>query len=107
MKEGIGSKIKTLRKGRGMTQLELAYRMNWSRATISNYECGRRVPHLDELTALCYFFGVSLDYFGIDTVNESFELVSRARSVLTNQAIPKADREKIYREIMQIYLEME
>lgn len=106
MSNSIGNKLKTLRKGRGLTQLELAYRMNWSRATISNYECGRRVPHMDELTALCYFFGVSLDYFGVDTENESFELISRARSVLTNQAIPKEDREKIYREIMKIYLEM-
>ena len=107
MSNSIGNKLKALRKGRGITQLELAYRMNWSRATVSNYECGRRVPHMDELTALCYFFGVSLDYFGVDTENESFELISRARSVLNNQAIPKEDREKIYKEIMKIYLEMD
>lgn len=102
----IGNKLKTLRKGRGLTQEELAHRMNWSRATISNYECGRRVPHLDELTALCYFFGVSMDYWGVDTTDESFELLSRAKSVFTNQAIPNEEKERLYKEIMKLYLQM-
>lgn len=102
----IGSKLKTLRKGRGLTQLQLAHSLNWSRATISNYECGRRVPHLDELTALCYFFGVSMDYWGVSTEDAGFELLSRAKAVFTNQAIPKEEREKLYKEIMKMYLEM-
>ena len=103
----IGNKLKTLRKGRGLTQLELAYRMNWSRATISNYECGRRVPHLDELTALCHFFGVSMDYWGIETTDESFELLSRAKAVFTNQAFSKEEKTKLYKEIMKMYLEID
>lgn len=103
----IGNKLKTLRKGRGLTQLELAYRMNWSRATISNYECGRRVPHLDELTALCHFFGVSMDYWGVETVDENFELLSRAKAVFTNQAISKEEKTRLYKEIMKMYLELE
>ena len=102
----IGNKLKTLRKGRGLTQLELATRMNWSRATISNYECGRRVPHLDELTALCYFFGVSMDYWGVETTDQSFELLSRAKAIFTNQAIPKEERERLYKELMKMYLEI-
>ena len=107
MSESIGSKLKSLRKGRGLTQLELAYRMNWSRATISNYESNRRAPHLQQLTALCHFFGVSMDYWGVETENESFELLARARSVLGNKDIPKSERERIYKEIMKMYLEME
>lgn len=103
----IGSKLKTLRKGRGLTQVDLAIRMDWSRATISNYECGRRVPRLDELTALCNFFGVSMDYWGVETQDEGFELLSRAKSVLLNKDIPKDERERLYREITKMYLEME
>lgn len=103
----IGSKLKTLRKGRGLTQLELAIRMNWSRATISNYECGRRAPHLDELRALCHFFGVSMDYWGIETTDESFELLSRAKSILLNKNIPKEERERLYKEITKMYLQIE
>ena len=103
----IGNKLKTLRKGRGLTQLELAIRMNWSRATISNYECGRRVPHLDELTALCHFFGVSMDYWGVETQDEGFELLSRAKAVFTNKSIPQEEKTRLYKEVMKMYLEME
>ena len=103
----IGNKLKTLRKGRGLTQVELAYRMNWSRATISNYECGRRVPHLDELTALCHFFGVSMDYWRVETENEGFELLSRAKAIFTSEAISKEEKTRLYKEVMRMYLEME
>lgn len=107
MTETIGSKLKTLRKGRKLTQDELARRMGLSRATISNYEVGRRSPHLSELRRFAEFYGVSLDYFGIEATDESFELLSRARSVLGNKDIPKSERERIYKEIMKIYLGME
>ena len=103
----IGNKLKTLRKGRDLTQVELAERMNWSRATISNYECGRRVPHLDELTALCHFFGVSMDYWGVEATDEGFELLSRAKDVFTNQEISKEEKTRLYKELMKIYLESE
>lgn len=107
MSKNIGKKLKTLRKGRGLSQLDLAERLNLSRATISNYETNRRSPNLDELTRLSNFFGCSMDYWGVETADESFELLSRARSVLLNNDIPKAERERIYREIMKMYLEME
>lgn len=107
MDASIGSKLKTLRKGRGLSQLQLSERMGVSRCTISNYECNRRSPSLHELRFLSDFFGVGLDYFGVETADEGFELLARARSVLTNKEVPKEEREKIYREIMKIYLEME
>lgn len=107
MPESIGKKLKTLRKGRGLSQLDLATRLNLSRATISNYETNRRSPSLAELTRLSNFFGCSMDYWGVETTDEGFELLSRARSVLLNNEIPKEERERIYREIMKMYLEME
>lgn len=107
MAESIGSKLRTLRKGRGLSQLELSIRMDLSRATISNYETNRRSPHLTELRRFAEFYGVSLDYFGIEARDESFELLARARSVLCNDEIPKSERERVYREIMKMYLEME
>lgn len=100
----IGSKLKYLRKGRGLTQQQLSEKLELSRCSISNYECGRRTPHLEELKGFAKFFGVGLDYFGIETQDERFELISRAKSVFCNEDIPKEEREKIYREIMRIYL---
>lgn len=103
----IGSKLKTLRKGRKLTQLELSQKLELSRATISNYEVGRRSPHLSELRRFAEFYGVGLDYFGVDATDESFELLSRAKSVFSNKEIPTEERERLYKEIMKLYLEME
>ena len=107
MSKEIGAKLKTLRKGRGLTQQELSERMGLSRATISNYEVGRRSPHLSELRHFAEFYGVGLDYFGIGTKDESFELLSRAKSVFHNDNICKEEKERLYKSIMKIYLEME
>lgn len=103
----IGSKLKTLRKGRKLTQQELSERLGLSRATISNYEVGRRSPHLSDLKRLADFYGVSLDFFGIETKDERFELISRAKSVFCNEDIPKEEREEIYKEVMRIYLSID
>lgn len=102
----IGNKLKTLRKGRKLTQQELSEKLGLSRATISNYEVGRRSPHLSELRRFADFYGVGLDYFGVSTEDESFELLSRAKNVFLNSDIPKEERERLYREIMKMYLQM-
>lgn len=103
----IGEKLKTLRKGRKLTQQELSEKLGISRVTISNYEVGRRSPHLSDLRRFAEFYGVGLDYFGVSTVDEGFELLSRAKSVFLNEDIPKEERERLYKEIMRLYLEMQ
>lgn len=104
MSREIGGKLKTLRKGRGLTQHDLSEKLGLSRATISNYEVGRRSPHLSELRRFAEFYGVGLDYFDVDATDESFELLSRAKSVLCNKDVPREERERVYREIMKMYL---
>ena len=103
----IGSKLKTLRKGRKLTQQELSEKVGLSRCTISNYETSRRSPHIHELRRLAEFFGVSLEFFGVETQDESFELLSRAKSVLCNKEISLEERTRLYKEITKMYLEME
>lgn len=107
MSSEIGNKLKTLRKGRGLTQFELADKIELSRATISNYEVGRRTPHLSELKRFAEFYGVSLDYFGVETTDESFELLSRAKSVFTSNELSAEAKTELYKEIMRMYLEIE
>lgn len=103
----IGEKLKTLRKGRKLTQQELSEKLEISRATISNYECGRRSPHLSDLKRFAEFYGVSLEFFGVSTADEGFELLSRAKSVFLNEDIPREEREDLYKQIMRLYLQME
>lgn len=102
----IGHKIKILRKARGMTQQQLADRLGLQRATISNYEIGRRTPHLNELSKVADVLGVSMEYFAVQD-DDIYNLVSRARMLFENDEIPASEKAKIYKEIMRLYLEIE
>lgn len=104
MKIDIGAKIRTLRKGRKLTQEELAERLGITRATVSNYEVGRRSPHISELKRIADYFGVGVDYFGVTPTDEAFDLLSRAREVFENPTVSKEKKDEIYKELMKIYL---
>jgi len=47
--KALGNKIKSLREQRGFTQSQLATRMNVSRAAVSNWELGNRLPDISML----------------------------------------------------------
>lgn len=104
--EEIGKKLRMLRKGRGLTQQDVAQRLGMVRATISNYEVGRRTPHLSDLKRFAELYGVNLAYFGVSASDEIFELISRAREVFADKSVPPETKEKIYREFMKIYLDI-
>ncbi len=59
----IGNQIKTLRESRGMTQDQLADKLNTTRQTISRYENGDRKTNQDTLFALSKIFNVSVNHF--------------------------------------------
>lgn len=104
MQNEIAAKLRTLRKGKKLTQQELAEKMKLSRATISNYEVGRRAPHLSELQRFAEFYGVDLSYFGIAAKDEIFDLLSRAKEVFANENISKEKKEELYKELLRLYL---
>lgn len=107
MSDVIGKKLKQLRKQRGMTQEDVSERVDISRSTISNYEIGRRTPNLKDLSNLAAVFGVGLDYFGISPIDESFDLISRAREVFESPNVSRETKNRLYREMMKLYLELE
>ena len=106
MENNIGTKLKTLRKGRKYTQQELADKLGITRCTVSNYEVGRRTPHLTELKRFAEFYGVDLSYFGVASKDEIFDLLSRAKEVFANDNIPQDKKDDLYRELMKLYLEI-
>ncbi|MGU7914320.1 S24 family peptidase [Streptococcus suis] len=59
----IGQKIKDFRKLAGMTQTDLAQRLETTKQTISRYERGDRKPGQDTLFELTDIFKVSIDDF--------------------------------------------
>lgn len=104
MSNSIGAKLKTLRKSQRMTQQTVADGVGITRSTLSNYEIGRRTPQLKDLQKLATFFNVGLDYFGISTANEVFELLARAKEVFESDIVEKETKEELYKEFMKLYL---
>lgn len=105
-KETIGKKLRHLRRGKRMTQEEVADAVNITRSTISNYEIGRRTPHLKELQRIAAFFGVGLDYFGMTPTDEIYDLLTRAKEVFESEEVPTDVKEELYREFMRLYLNL-
>lgn len=57
----LAENITALRKQHGMSQGDLAEKLEVSRQSISKWETGASVPELDKLVALCDLFQISLD----------------------------------------------
>lgn len=55
-------RITNLRKEAGMSQAQLAKKLNVSPSALGNYEQGRRLPNVDLLIQMSQLFNVSLDY---------------------------------------------
>lgn len=106
MKNNIADKIKTLRKAKGLTQEQFAERIGLTRGAIGGYETGRRNPRLPDLQKIADFFGVGLDYFGVATTDEVFDILARAKDVFASDVISKDEKEKLYKELMRLYLQL-
>jgi transcriptional regulator with XRE-family HTH domain len=64
----IGTTIKTLRRGRDLTQEELAEILGVSAKAVSQWENDRTAPDLAQIPAICTYFDISADtLLGIDT----------------------------------------
>lgn len=59
-------RLKQLRESLGMTQDELAKKLNLTQSTIAYYESGRKMPTLENAIIISNLFDTSLDYlFGV------------------------------------------
>lgn len=104
----IGDKLKTLRKGRKLTQDQVAERFGLTRGAISNFEINKRKPDIKLLQGFAEFYGVPLDYFGVQSQkDELFDLLSRAKLIFEDESISKETKEELHREFMRLYLELE
>ena len=58
----IGERIAEERKKKGMTQEDMAEKLNLSRQAISKWESGSSFPDTENLLKLSFLFSVSVDY---------------------------------------------
>ena len=58
----FGEKLRNLREDKDLNQTELGKAVHMTQRKISYIECGKFEPSLDDIVALCRYFGVSADY---------------------------------------------
>ncbi|MEQ3232369.1 helix-turn-helix domain-containing protein [Fusicatenibacter saccharivorans] len=76
------NKLYHLRKQKGLSQEELANRLNVSRQTISKWEVGDSTPDMEKLIAISDMFQISLDELVMDKVQtQTGETPSKAEIV--------------------------
>lgn len=67
----LATKLVSLRKEKGLTQIALAEKLDVSRQAISRWEVGAAIPSTDNLKVLCELYGVSVDYLLNDGAENS------------------------------------
>ncbi len=96
----FNNKLYNLRKQKGLSQEELANRLNVSRQTVSKWEVGDSTPDMEKLVAISDLFEISLDELVMDKVpvhigatSTELEIVSELKQkVLTDKNKQKAKR---------------
>lgn len=85
----LGPRIAALRRHTGLSQAELAAKLQISPSAVGMYEQGRREPSTDTLVALARLFGVSTDY--LLTGKPSLQEQSRLETIMLER-IDAADQ---------------
>ena len=77
-----------LRKGRGISQEELANAVGVSRQAVQKWEAGASTPDLNNLSALAGYFSVTLDYLVRGVEPEAPQAAPAERTVIHNYYTP-------------------
>lgn len=93
----LGSRLKSIRLQRGLTQRELAARVNKSVSAISSYESNAQLPPLDVLESIVLTLNVSLDYLvGLNNSNSfSTQNLTQAQKELVELLFQEFEAAKI------------
>ena len=102
----LNENIKSLRKSKGITQDELAIRLNVVRQTISKWEKGLSVPDAEMLQRMADIFEVTVSQLLGSTINqhENVDIVSEQLSRINEQLVIRNNRtRKIWKTIGIIF----
>lgn len=69
----FGERLASLRNEKGLSQYDLAEKLDFSRGQIGNYEQGTREPDFATLIKIADFFQVSTDYLLGRSEDRSFK----------------------------------
>jgi len=97
----FSEKLITLRKGRNLTQEQLAEQLNASRQSISKWESGQVIPEVEKIVELSKVFNVTLDYLlkpsEIDELSVKTDILEQQQKQLLSR---EQIRTKIFKNIL-------
>lgn len=88
----LAEKLVYLRKQKGLTQMELAERLNVSRQAISRWEVGAAIPSTDNLKFLGDIYEVPVDYF----LNDEIEDISKKNKELDETTSHEQEKKGVF-----------
>lgn len=113
-------KLKSLRVGHALTQVELAKQLTITQRALVNYETGKRIPNHATLMNIANFFGVSIDYlltreeefvqiadekFGSKGKKRATQLLADTNSLFAGGDLGEEDKDAFFKAISDIYFE--
>lgn len=111
-------KLRLLRKNAGMTQEDLAKKLQISKRTIVYYEQGIRIPRFPEIyQVLGEIFGVTPEYLQDNTqdtpaanpdngMEEAAQIISQVKALFAGGKLSEQDRDAVMRELQEVYWEI-
>lgn len=69
----VGERIRELRKKNGLSQEELADKLNVSRQSIQKWETNANMPSVDAVKCMSCFFNVDINYLINGTITNNFK----------------------------------
>lgn len=93
----VGNKLRDLRKQHGMTQMELAEKLDVSRQTISKWEQGIARPSAESLISIGKLFDISVD----DLINDNLQ--SQEDTVAAEKKDPE-DKKRVHTQMRWILI---
>lgn len=97
----FAEKLIILRKGRELTQEQLAEQLNVSRQSVSKWESGQVIPEVEKIIELSKVFNVTLDYLlkpsEIDELSVKTDMLEKQQRQLLNK---EQARTRIYKNIL-------
>ncbi len=104
-KDDLGSKLKMLRKNKGITQDVIADLLGVSRGNVSHYESNSRTPSIKTIEKLASFYNVSTEFLlPSSDVDEVKELLSKAEEIFKSDSIPLEEKINLFNKLNVIYL---
>ena len=95
----LGEKIKEARKKAGLSQEQLASKLNISRSAVAKWETDKGIPDIENLKAISQLLNVSIDYL-LDNEQELTSVCLRESISLKNygKGITKKKKDRVVRE---------